>query len=211
MNIISNLLNQARKPTGWFGRFNLWTFNIHHSKLTDWGLEHVSIGTSDTVLDVGCGGGLTVSKLAAIATEGKIYGVDISEESVAASRRTNKQWIQKGRVDIREASVSHLPFSDVMFDLVTAVETIPFWPDLAADMREVLRVLKPGGKFIFILEAFKDGKLDNRFQKVTALVHAYFLSVQEYRELLLKVGYADAQTFEQNEKGWMCEVGTKAA
>jgi len=193
------------------GRFNLWTFNIHHSKLTDWGLEQVAIGKHDTILDVGCGGGLTVRKLAAIAAEGKVYGVDFSEESVAASRRTNKQWIEVGRVEIREASVSRLPFSDAKFDLVTAVETIVFWPDLAADMREVLRVLKAGGTFIFILEGFKDGKIDSRIEKLANLLHAYYLSVPEYRELLLKVGYADAQMYEQNDKGWMCGVGTKAA
>jgi SAM-dependent methyltransferase len=96
-----------------------------------------------------------------------------------------------------------------MFDLVTAVETIPFWPDLATDMREVLRVLKPGGKFIFILEGFKDGKIDSRIEKLVHLLHAYYLSVPEYRELLLKVGYADAQMYEQNDKYWMCGVGRK--
>jgi fibrillarin-like rRNA methylase len=50
--------------------------NSSHSKLTDWGLEHISIENNETILDVGCGGGRTVSKLAAIATQGKVYGVD---------------------------------------------------------------------------------------------------------------------------------------
>ncbi len=209
MGITSKLLNQARKPTGWLGRLTLWDMNRRHSKLTDWGLKHLSIEQHYTILDVGCGGGRTVHKLAGIATEGKVYGIDYSEESVAASRRANQQWIEMGRVDIREASVSRLPFSDAMFDLVTAVETIPFWLDLAADMQEVLRVLKPGGKFIFMLEGFKDGKLDSQLQKLTDLLHAYFLSVQEYRELLLKVGYADAQMYEQNDKGWICGIGQK--
>jgi fibrillarin-like rRNA methylase len=63
--------------------------NASHSKLTDWGLEQVCIEKHYTVLDAGCGGGRTVSKLAAIATEGKVYGIDYSEESVAASKRTN--------------------------------------------------------------------------------------------------------------------------
>ena len=53
--------------------------------------------------------------------------------------------------------MSKLPFPDGMFDLVTAVETHYYWPDLVADMREVLRVLKPGGTFVLIAEAYKDG------------------------------------------------------
>jgi len=51
-----------------------------------------------------------VSKLAAIATQGKVYGIDHSTESVAMAMRTNKQWIGIARVEIREASVSRLPF-----------------------------------------------------------------------------------------------------
>jgi ubiquinone/menaquinone biosynthesis C-methylase UbiE len=51
-----------------------------------------------------------------------------------------------GRIEVRPASVSQLPFQDGMFDLVTEVETHFWWPDLAADVHEVFRVVKPGGK-----------------------------------------------------------------
>ena len=215
MGILNRMLNQCRKPTGWLGRLSLRSMNLNHSPLTDWGLTHLSIEKDDMILDVGCGGGLTVHKLAAIATEGKVYGIDHAEESVALSRRTNQQWIEMGRVEIRHGSVSQLPFPDAMFDLVTATETTMFWPDLVADMREVLRVLKPGGKFIFMLEGYKDGALGKWAQKVMDLskVNASYPTVQGYRELLLQVGYADARMYEQNNRGlgWMCGVGTKAA
>jgi len=214
MSIISKLLNQCRKPTGWFGRLILRDFNRHHSKLTDWGLKHVSIEKDYTVLDVGCGGGRTVHKLAAIATEGKVYGIDFSEESVTVSRTTNKQWIEMGRVEIRHGSVSRLPFSHHMFDLVTAVETHYFWPDLVADMQEVLRVLKPGGKLIIIAEGYKSGK-DNLTQKlgekVAESTNMAFLTVNEQSELFSKAGYSDVQIFEEYDKGWICGVGTKPA
>lgn len=82
-------VNQCGKPRGWLGRFTLWRMNSTHSKLTDWGLEHISIENYGTILDLGCGGGRTVSKLAAIVTQGKVYGVDYSDESVAATKRTN--------------------------------------------------------------------------------------------------------------------------
>ena len=162
---MSNLLDQCRKPTGWLGRLLLWMMNVRHSKLTDWGLQQVSVGKGDTILDVGCGGGETVRKLAAIAAESKVYGIDHSEQSVAAARRTNRQGIAEGRVEIRQASVSELPFSDDLFDLVTAVETQYFWPDLPADMREVLRVLKSGGTLIIMAEAYKGGHTTGGFKK----------------------------------------------
>src|SRR5262245_60106574 len=114
--------------------------NSHHSKLTDWGLQHASLESHYTILDVGCGGGRTVDKLAAGTVQGKVYGVDHSEESVAATRKKNAEWIEMGRVEVLQSSVSRLPFPDGMFDFVTAVETHFWWPNLPADVREVHRV-----------------------------------------------------------------------
>src|SRR5262252_2089184 len=148
-------VNQCQNPTGWLGRLVLRNMNSRHSKVTDWGLSHASIGKQDIILDVGCGGGRTVSKLAAIATQGKIYGIDHSKESVAMAMRTNKRWIDIARVEVQGGSVSRLPFSYGAFDIVTAVETHFWWPSLPMDLREVFRVLKSGGRLIIIAEVYK--------------------------------------------------------
>lgn len=110
--------------------------NYRHSKATDWGLGHVCVEKDFTILDVGCGGGRTLSKLAIAPTRGMVYGIDGSKQSVAVTRRTNARWVEMGRIEVRPASVSQLPFQDGMFDLVTEVETHFWWPDLAADMHE---------------------------------------------------------------------------
>ena len=128
--------------------------------MTDWGLQHVTIKSGFTVLDVGCGGGRTIEKLGEITAEGMVYGIDYAEGSVAVTREHNAKLIGAGRVVIQKASVSQLPFPDRMFDLVTAVETQYYWPDLEADMREILRVLKPGGKLVVIAEIYKGGRYD---------------------------------------------------
>src|SRR5215471_3427555 len=65
-------VRQCQRPSGWLGRFVLWRMNASHSKLTDWALAHVTVENHDTILDVGCGGGRTVSKLAQAATQGKV-------------------------------------------------------------------------------------------------------------------------------------------
>jgi ubiquinone/menaquinone biosynthesis C-methylase UbiE len=125
-------VSQCKKPRAWLGRLTLLRMNASHSKLTDWGLAQIGIDKQYTILDVGCGGGRTISKLVEIASQGKVYGVDYSEESVAASKKTNARAIDAGRVEVRHRSVSQLPFSDGMFDLVTAVETHFWWPNLPA-------------------------------------------------------------------------------
>jgi len=206
------LLSQCSKPRGWHGRITLRNMNLGHAALTAWGLQHASIQIRDTILDVGCGGGATVASLATLAPEGKIYGIDYSVESVAASRRKNRAMIALGRVEILLGSVSHLPFPDQMFDLVTAVETHYFWPNLVADTREILRVLKPGGTFILIAEAYKGGKYDERLKKLDQLrgeLRFTHLSIAEHRNLLSEVGFSDIEIIEDYERGWVCASGSK--
>src|ERR1700733_11627423 len=99
------VLFQVRKPDRWAGRLFTWIMNMSHSGVTDWGLNHVRIEEQFTILDVGCGGGRTIEKLAALASRGMVYGVDYAKGSVAASQGKNAQLIQAGRVEIKQASV----------------------------------------------------------------------------------------------------------
>jgi SAM-dependent methyltransferase len=209
MGIMGRILGQCRKPTGWLGRLVARGMNISHSKLTDWGLSHVSVGKHFTILDIGCGGGGTVRKLAGIATEGKVYAIDYSEESVRISRKRNRELIEAGHVEVQHGSVSTLPFLDSMFDLVSAVETHYFWPDLVNDMKEVLRVLKPGGILIVMGGEYRGGKYDERNAKWVELGDMAYHSTDELRELLSAVGYSEVEVFEDYDRGWICAVGRK--
>jgi ubiquinone/menaquinone biosynthesis C-methylase UbiE len=213
MDIMSKLLQHrlrnARKPAGRFGRLLIRAMNISHYRLADWGLNHLSIGKQDTILDVGCGGGGTINKLARIAPNGKIYGIDLSNESVVVSRMTNKRFVQMGHVEILQSSVSGLPFLDSMFDLVTAVNTHNYWPDLVTDMQEVLRVLKPGGRLTIIGGVYAGGKHDRRNQKYAALARIALPSLNELREAFLRAGYSEVQMFEERIRSWICGIGRK--
>jgi ubiquinone/menaquinone biosynthesis C-methylase UbiE len=204
-------LNQVRKPTKWVGRFFLWIMNISHSGVTDGGLNHVRVEKHFTILDVGCGGGRTIQKLAALATEGMVYGVDYANGSVAASRAKNAQSIKAGHVEIRQASVSQLPFPKDEFNLVTAVETQYYWPDPVKDMQEILRVLKPDGKLIVIAESYKRGNYNWLQRPVMKLLKSTNLDADGHRGLFSTAGYTDIQIFEERTRGWICGIGKKPA
>ena|ERR1700722_4864867 len=203
-------MNQVRKPGKWVGRPFLWLMNFSHSKLTDWGLSHVRIEKDFTVLDVGCGGGRTIQKLAASVGLGTVYGVDYANGSVAASRVKNAELVEAGRVEIEQASVSQLPFPDNRFDLVTAVETQYYWPDLPKDMQEILRVLKPGGTLIIIAESYRKAAHATWRRHVMKLLRSADLGVEDQRALFSAAGYVDVQVFEERSKGWICATGKKA-
>ncbi|HXJ06323.1 MAG TPA: class I SAM-dependent methyltransferase [Candidatus Acidoferrum sp.] len=204
-------VTQCQKPTGWLGRFTLWRMNKSHSKLTDWGLARISVEKHDTILDVGCGGGRTISKLAALATHGKVYGIDYSEDSVVISQKTNARFIQSGRVEIRQASVSQLPFPDNTFDSVSAVETHFWWPNLPGDMREIFRVLKPGGTLILIAEVYKGANtmVSRLAEKYASRTGMKLLSASEHRDLFANAGYTDIEIIEEYKKTWICAIGKK--
>jgi SAM-dependent methyltransferase len=203
------LVNQVHKPTKWVGRLFLWMMNMSHSGVTDWGLRHVLIESNLSILEVGCGGGRTIEKLAALAAKGTVYSVDYAAGSVAGSSAKNARLIQAGRVEIARASVSQLPFAAEKFDLVTAVETQYYWPDLVNDMREVLRVLKPGGTLIVIAESYRKGANDWFHGPAMKLVRSANLSVAEQRELFAAAGFTNVQISEERAKGWICGVGKK--
>jgi SAM-dependent methyltransferase len=201
------LMRQVRKPHRWIGRPFLWIMNRTHSALTDWGFGHVVIGKEFTILDVGCGGGRTIQKLASLASEGSVYGVDYASGSVAASRAKNADSIKAGRVEIHEGSVSLLPFPEAKLDLVTAVETQYYWPDLVNDMKEIRRILKPGGRLIIIAETFSGGRFDNVKGWAMKLLGSNALSEAGQRELFSSAGYDEIKTFVERRKGWICVVG----
>jgi SAM-dependent methyltransferase len=202
-------LNQVRKPTKWVGRLFLSLMNHSHSGLTDWGLKQVQVERNFTILDVGCGGGRTIQKLASLAPQGMVYGVDYADGSVAASQAKNAQLITAGRVEIRQASVSQLPFPPDKFDLVTAVETQYYWPDLVKDMQEVLRVLKPGGRLIVIAESYKRGTYNWLQAPVMKFLKSSNLDVDDHRRLFSAAGYTEIEIFEERTKGWFCGIGRK--
>ena len=207
----SSVANRFSHPSGWLGRLTLARMNLSHSRLTDWGLAHIAIPSAGKLLDIGCGGGRTLRKLAAAAPQAKVFGIDHSETSVAASRKTNARALARGQVEILQGSVSRLPWPDATFDLATAVETHFFWPNLPGDVREVLRVLKPGGTLILIAEVYRDSghlsaQLMEKYAPVTGMT---ILTAGEHRDLLAQAGFSQIRVDTNRAKGWIAALGIR--
>ena len=118
MGFFSNM----RKPEGKLGNIQLKSMNKEHTPVSLWGLKHLNISPDDVILDIGCGGGMNINRMAQSAK--KVYGVDYSIESVNLSKEVNQDLIREGRVEVHEGNVMDLPFEDNSFDIVTAFETV---------------------------------------------------------------------------------------
>ncbi len=203
------LVENAERPQGFWGKMMIKSMNKGHSELTDWALVHLEIKRSYSVLDVGCGGGKTVSKLCTKIGNGKVFGIDYSELCVEKSKKLNKNNIMCGKASILQASVSSLPFDDDKFDAVTAVETYYFWPDKLNDLKEIYRVLKPGGKLLLVFEMVKSDEEPNKWDKVEKLLGIEAVSKDSIADILLHAGYQNIRTYSKSSTGWFCVTAEK--
>ncbi len=172
--------------------------NSGHASLAEWGFSFLTIPRGAHVLDVGCGGGANIAKMLADVPDGIIDGIDYSPESVACSRKVNAKNLGQ-RCAIREGDVADLPYADSTLDLVTAFETIYFWPDVDAAFGEIRRVLKPHGQFFICCEADdpSDTTWTDRIEGMT--VH----NGEDLAERLVNLGFR-VEELHRNDKGWMC-------
>ncbi|AVK85353.1 SAM-dependent methyltransferase [Lysinibacillus sp. B2A1] len=198
MTLLQRLIEQAKKPNGFVGSVMLRIMNFAHSCMNTWLIKHGDVYDGDTVLDIGCGGGKTLQTLSNINPSGKVYGIDFSEQAVRDSIKTNKMDVANGKVIVKQASVSNIPYPDQFFDTITAFQTHYFWPDLANDVKEVFRVLKHGGKFIIISELYK----------INYHMKAY-KTKSEIEQLYESIGFQRIQIIENARKGCLCIIGIK--
>ena len=183
--------------------------NQAHKDLTTWGLKHVKVEPEFVVLDVGCGGGKTISRLARRAFEGKVYGIDHSVDMVNYSKEVNNKLVAQNRVEILKGSVDKTNFKDTFFDLVTAIETYYFWSDLPKTFHEIRRILKTGGSLLIVNEMVKDGVFEVENAEIIAKTHVHLLPLAEIKELLLSESFVSLKVFRKHKSPWNAILAKK--
>jgi SAM-dependent methyltransferase len=201
--------SQFKCPTGALGRKVAANMNKGHLDLTTWGLKHVSINPDSIILDVGCGGGKTISRLTRRAVQGKIYGMDCSAEMVEFSKQVNKKLVKTDRVEIVQGSVAGIGFRDDFFDLVTAIETYYFWPNLAGAFVEIKRVLKKEGWFLVISEMIKDGLYEVENAEIIFKTHVQLVELEEMQKMLYSAGFSRVKIHRKRKSFWNAVLAQK--
>jgi ubiquinone/menaquinone biosynthesis C-methylase UbiE len=141
------MASQFRKPNGWFGSLLFGgLMNRINGKIIDSTIELLELKPQHHVLEIGFGGGSSLQRIATILNGGTISGIDFSPEMVRQAERRFRREIAEGRIHVQLGSVAQIPFPDLSFDRIFAVNTIYFWPDALQGVAEIYRVLKPGGR-----------------------------------------------------------------
>jgi ubiquinone/menaquinone biosynthesis C-methylase UbiE len=195
MSLTEKSQAQGGKPSGLLGLLAGRLMNIGHRPVYRWALERIPIEPNATILDVGCGGGQALNVLSTRAPQGDVYGIDHSIEMVRLAARVNATRVRAGRVAIDHGAVTSLPYPDGVFDIVTAFETIQFWPMLHEALNEIRRVLKPTGLMV----------IANRYPAPDSswLEFLPLKSAKAYIDALSAAGFAPALADVSSRPGWI--------
>ena len=199
--------SNTRKPKGFLGNIMINKMNIGHAKLSDWGLSHLKSVSPVSIADLGCGGGINVAKLIKLFPGAKVTGFDYSSVSVKKSKEENKDAVQAGICNIVQGDVSNMPFENEQFDLLTAFETIYFWPGPLTSFKEVFRVLKTGGTFMIVNEFDGISEREKKYEKIIDGLKLY--SNQELMDYLKLVGFTGIMLFHDEQKHWITVIAKK--
>jgi ubiquinone/menaquinone biosynthesis C-methylase UbiE len=111
-------------------------------------LELMEIEPADVALEIGFGSGLLIAGLTERIATGFVAGIDVSDAMVRQASRRNRVALRNGRIELLQASILAIPYPDGMFDKVYSLNTVHLWPEPESNLREVSRVLRPGGWLI---------------------------------------------------------------
>jgi SAM-dependent methyltransferase len=177
------LSNQLSRPSGLAGRVVAAGMNRGNRDFNARAIEALDVQPGTRVLDLGFGGGLTFGPL--LERGATVVGVDRAEDMVAAAASRHRADVDAGRVTVHAGDVLALPLEDAAVDRVLTVNTVYFWPDLAPALREVHRVLAPGGRVVI---GIRDGSVMERVDTAVFTLRP----PQEIAAALEQAGFSDA-------------------
>jgi SAM-dependent methyltransferase len=174
--------------------FNRWAeagrgegMESDHWPITKPVLELMQIGPGDNLLDMGCGSGWLARALAQRAPEGRVVGMDISDEMIRHARQASINYVN---IVFAVGGVDDIPWEPNFFDKAISVESAYYWPDPAKGIRELHRVLHEGGSAWILINFFRDNADSHQWaEKLQVPVH--LLSAEEWKQLFRDAGFTD--------------------
>lgn len=174
--------------------FNEWaragkgeSMETGHRPVGEQAIARMNVSPASEILDVGCGSGWAARLLAERSGGGHVIGIDVSDEMVRVAR---EQSINLPNVEFQLASAESLPFPDKTFTHAFSMESLYYYADIAKALREIARVLKPGGVFVTVVDLYQENVPTHQWIE-TLKVPVQLLSTAAYRSLFQEAGFVN--------------------
>lgn len=151
-------------------------------------IQLLGINEEDNVLEIGFGNGKYIAEIAEKMKGTHVFGIDFSDAMVETATKLNKTFIEQGRVHIEQGNIENIPFGDRMFNKIFTVNTIYFWSDPILALREIQRVLKPGGRVVI---TFRSKAIMSQRSSEQYAFSLYTPESEEVENLLKETGYSN--------------------
>lgn len=152
-------------------------------------IAKMEIAATDNVLDAGCGSGWLSRRLAKMVPQGRVVGMDISDEMIRVARRNSPEFENLMFVT---GEVEEIPWEGNFFSHAISIESSYYWPEPAAGIKELFRVLRPAGRAWIVINYYRDNPHCHQWGGLLA-VKTHLLSTGEWAELFREAGFAKVE------------------
>lgn len=191
-------MSQFGKPTGYFGKILAKGMARGHKEFYKNAVKAINPKKDDAYLEIGFGSGVFINKY--MSHVSKIAGIDYSEDMVRLASDINRTLIESGMAEFIQGDASSLPWSDEEFSVVAAIEVFYFLDETEKTLKEIFRVLKPGGRLIIEMSFNKDDGVDHK--KHIKKMNLRLYSEAEMKKMLETAGFSDV-SFEYYNAFWV--------
>jgi arsenite methyltransferase len=176
--------------------FNQWAtdgrgdeMEDHHLPITEPVLPLMALQPHDRVLDIGCGSGWLCRRLSRLVPEGQVVGIDIAPEMVRRAGAARRKY---ANLNFMEGAADSIPCESSSFSKIISVESAYYWPDPAASLREMFRVLSEGGSAWILINYYAENPHAHQWGPIVN-VPTRLLSTDEWMAFYRDAGFGDVQ------------------
>ncbi len=174
-------------PRGFAGRLTLIGMNIGHKSIYSKVAKVLELRPEDDLLEVGCGNGYFLKKFASHVHS--VAGLDLSELSVKMAKEKHRDRIRAETAEFVQGEASQLPWEDGKFSVVITMGSFIAFPKPLESLKEMRRVLRPGGRVLVSIEWNAEDGLDH-----TREVKGYGMwlwTEDDVRAVMKEAGFSD--------------------
>jgi arsenite methyltransferase len=149
-------------------------------------IAKMGLTATDNVLDLGCGSGWLSRRLAKLVPQGRVVGMDISDQMIRVARRNSYEF-QNLMFVVGEGE--EIPWEDNFFSHAISIESAYYWPEPAAGIKELSRVLRPGGYAWILINYYRDNPHCHQWGELLD-VRTHLLWAEEWAQFFRDAGFA---------------------